>query len=578
MRRKPRYVDEETCTGCGNCAEVCPIEVSNPFDLGLSMRKAIYRFSAQSVPGAYAIEKRGIAPCRDACPTDQRAQGYIALVHQKRYADAYWAIRREHPFPSVCGRVCNHRCEEACSRGAVRPAGQHHGAQALRGRLGLQHRDELPRTPPDRSAQTNPWSAHPSQHNPTPTGKKIAIIGAGPAGLTAGLDLVRLGHSVTVFDSLPVAGGMMRVGIPPHRLPYERLDWEIQQIAGRGRGTAPEHAGERHPRVCSTAGLQRRHHRHRCPQRHRSWTSPVRTTPTTGSAWTCCGAPAWANRSTCAGTRSSCWARATWRSTAARTAVRLGSPKVKIVCRGMRAGLQRDEVRSAAEGMRDHQEPRLQGSGGQGRQDHRRDAAWKRKSAGIVNGQRQVQRDPRHRTRHPVRHGHLGARSATRLFLPARRRQHRHPLPGRAVGQRRDDDHPARACSPPAMCGAAPPSSWWMPSARVITWPAAWTATCAAQQGLPEPKQPPAVELAKEEIAARRSPAARLHAKARTGIAHHPGGGAREQLPRSGYDHDRRGSPGRSRALRCAAACAPSAWSAWRPASVGRSTTTCRTR
>ena len=72
--------------------------------MGLSTRKATYRNSAQAVPGAYVIEKRGIAPCRAACPTDQRAQGYIALIKQKRYADAYWAIRREHPFPSVCGQ------------------------------------------------------------------------------------------------------------------------------------------------------------------------------------------------------------------------------------------------------------------------------------------------------------------------------------------------------------------------------------------------------------------------------------------------------------------------------------------
>jgi heterodisulfide reductase subunit A len=71
-------------------------------------------------------------------------------------------------------------------------------------------------------------------HNPKPTGKKVAIIGAGPAGLTAALDLVRLGHAVTVFDALPVAGGMMRVGIPPHRLPSELLDWEIQQIVDEG--------------------------------------------------------------------------------------------------------------------------------------------------------------------------------------------------------------------------------------------------------------------------------------------------------------------------------------------------------
>ncbi len=228
VRRKARFIDEKKCTGCGKCAEVCPIEVSNPFDLGLSIRKASYRHSAQSVPNAYTIEKRGVAPCRDACPTDQRAQGYIALVRQKRYADAYWAIRREHPFPSVCGRVCNHRCEDACSRGKVDEPVNIMGLKRFVADWAYAHRGELPDLR-DKSIVGTPFA-----HHPPATGKKVAVIGAGPAGLTAALDLSRLGHAVTVFDALPVAGGMMRVGIPPHRLPTELLDWEIQQILDEG--------------------------------------------------------------------------------------------------------------------------------------------------------------------------------------------------------------------------------------------------------------------------------------------------------------------------------------------------------
>src|SRR5574341_725797 len=228
VRKKARYIDETRCTGCGQCASVCPIEVSNPFDLGLSMRKAAYRHSAQSVPHAYTIQKRGVAPCRAACPTDQRAQGYIALVRQKRYADAYWAIRREHPFPSVCGRVCNHRCEDACSRGKYDEPVNIMGLKRFVSDWAYAHRGELPSLR-DKSLVGTPFA-----HKPTPTGKKVAILGAGPAGLTAALDLVRLGHDVAVFDSLPVAGGMMRVGIPPHRLPTELLDWEIGQIVDEG--------------------------------------------------------------------------------------------------------------------------------------------------------------------------------------------------------------------------------------------------------------------------------------------------------------------------------------------------------
>jgi len=228
VRRKPRYVDESKCTGCGNCAAVCPIHVSNEFDRGLSQRTAVYRTSAQAVPGAYVVDKKGVAPCRAACPTDQRTMGYIALVRQRRYADAYWAIRREHPFPSVCGRVCNRNCEAVCSRGKLDEPVNIMGIKRFVADWAYQHRDELPNMR-DKSIVGTPF-----QHHHEPSGKKVAIVGAGPAGLTAGLDLVRLGHKVKVFDALPVPGGMIRVGIPPHRLPYERMDWEIRQVLDEG--------------------------------------------------------------------------------------------------------------------------------------------------------------------------------------------------------------------------------------------------------------------------------------------------------------------------------------------------------
>jgi heterodisulfide reductase subunit A len=228
VKRHPRFIDETKCTGCGKCAEVCPINVVNTFDMGLSTRKAAYRNSAQAVPGAYAIDKKGVAPCRAACPTDQRAQGYIALIRQKRYADAYWAIRREHPFPSVCGRVCNHRCEDVCSRGKYDEPVNIMGLKRFVSDWAYEHRDEIADMR-DKSIIGTPFA-----HHPEPTGKKVAIIGAGPAGLTAALDLIRLGHAVTVMDALPIAGGMMRVGIPPHRLPSELLDWEIKQIIDEG--------------------------------------------------------------------------------------------------------------------------------------------------------------------------------------------------------------------------------------------------------------------------------------------------------------------------------------------------------
>ena len=218
---QPRYVDISLCTACGECTAVCPIELGDISET----HKAIY---LDGQPGCMTIDKQGIAPCREACPVGQRAQGYIALIRQQRYADAYWAIRREHPFPSVCGRVCNHRCEDVCTRGRYDEAVNIMGLKRFVADWAYAHRHELAGLN-DKSLVGTPF-----QHQPPPTGKKIAIIGAGPAGLTAALDLVRLGHSVTVFDALPVAGGMMRVGIPPHRLPTELLDWEVQQIVDEG--------------------------------------------------------------------------------------------------------------------------------------------------------------------------------------------------------------------------------------------------------------------------------------------------------------------------------------------------------
>jgi heterodisulfide reductase subunit A len=329
VRRKARYIDESKCTGCGKCAEVCPVEVINTFDHGQSVRKASYRHSAQAVPGAYVIEKKGIAPCRAACPTDQRAQGYIALIRQKRYADAYWAIRREHPFPSVCGRVCNRRCEEQCSRGQYDEPVSIMKLKWFVADWAYAHRDELPNMR-DKSLVGTPFS-----HQPAPTGKKVAIIGAGPAGMTAALDLVRIGHHATVFDSLPIAGGMMRVGIPPHRLPYDRLDWEIQQIIDEGVemrlstrvDDIPGLFDKGFDAVVIATGA------------HSAWKLNIPGTEHPDN---------WLSldllRRACLGEKLDLSGRdiavigaGDVALDAARVSIRLGQPKVKIICRGMRA-------------------------------------------------------------------------------------------------------------------------------------------------------------------------------------------------------------------------------------------------
>jgi heterodisulfide reductase subunit A-like polyferredoxin len=237
IRQRPRYVNIAACTGCGDCAVACPVPRLDLFNGGLSERRAIYKPYPQAIPNAFAIEKLGVAPCRDACPINQRAQGYVALVREGRFADAYRTIKEDNPFPSVCGRVCNHRCEEACSRG--------HGdapvnIMALKRFVTdwvLEKRasGECPsgEGPSGEGPLGNANDASPTTEVPA-SGKKVAIVGSGPAGLTCALDLVRKGHAVIVYEALSTPGGMMRVGVPEYRMPYHLVQQEVDDILAEG--------------------------------------------------------------------------------------------------------------------------------------------------------------------------------------------------------------------------------------------------------------------------------------------------------------------------------------------------------
>jgi heterodisulfide reductase subunit A len=213
IRKKARFVDLSKCNACGDCEKECPVEVDSEFDEKLSTRKAIYRQFPQAVPSAFTIDKKGISACRNACPAKLPIQGYVALIGKGKYEQAYELIKQIVPFPGSLGRVCFHPCESECERGKV---------------------DEpvaicaLKRFVADKkSATRNPQSAIRNK-------EKVAIIGSGPAGLTAAYHLNKHGYRVTVFEALAVPGGMLRLGIPEYRLPKKILQQEIDEIIAAG--------------------------------------------------------------------------------------------------------------------------------------------------------------------------------------------------------------------------------------------------------------------------------------------------------------------------------------------------------
>lgn len=188
------------CKYCCACVEVCPT--------GALIDKA-----AKWQPEINHEELTN--PCSYACPAHIDVPRYVRLCGEGRFAEALAVIREKVPFPGVLGRVCIHPCEQACRREALN---EPIAIKFLK--WAAAERDD------------GQWQQH-AKKSPT-TGKKVAVIGSGPAGLTAGYYLAKQGHTVTVYEALPEPGGMMRVGIPDYRLPPEKLNAEIDIIRKAG--------------------------------------------------------------------------------------------------------------------------------------------------------------------------------------------------------------------------------------------------------------------------------------------------------------------------------------------------------
>jgi len=189
--------DKEACVGCYTCARSCPHGC-------LDIVTAEAGGNGKVPP-----------PCRSTCPASVDAPRYIRFISEGKFAEALAVVRERVPFPAVLGYVCAHPCEAECRRGTI---DEPIAIRALK-RFAFENDDGL-------------WKKK-SRVAPA-TGKRVAIVGSGPAGLTAGYYLAKLGHSATIFEALPEPGGMMRVGIPEYRLPRDILNAEIKEIENVG--------------------------------------------------------------------------------------------------------------------------------------------------------------------------------------------------------------------------------------------------------------------------------------------------------------------------------------------------------
>ena len=214
LKKQPRYVDPAKCTGCGECANVCPVTMSDAFNAGLADWKAVYRLYPQAIPAAFGIKKLDRAPCTLTCPAEINVQGYVQLIKMGKYEEAIKLIMERLPLPGVLGRVCPHPCETKCRRAELDEA----VAICNLKRFAADQVDLSAIAPPLVEAKSD----------------QVAIIGSGPAGLACAYHLALKGYRPTIFEALPKAGGMLRVGIPDYRLPKDILDREIDNILRLG--------------------------------------------------------------------------------------------------------------------------------------------------------------------------------------------------------------------------------------------------------------------------------------------------------------------------------------------------------
>jgi len=217
LLKKPTFVDPSACTGCGECELACTVAIPDRFNFDLVAGRAAHIAFPQAVPKKAVIDKAGTSPCSSRCPGGVKAHGYVSLVRSGKYEAAFRLHMEDAPLPGSLSRACYAPCEDQCTRGEVE------GKVPVRA---------IKRFMVDRyyAEHPDPEYGPPASRN----GKKVAIVGSGPAGLTAAYFLAKNGTEVTIFEAGPEAGGMLRHGIPPFRLPRDVVDRDIRNITALG--------------------------------------------------------------------------------------------------------------------------------------------------------------------------------------------------------------------------------------------------------------------------------------------------------------------------------------------------------